>query len=104
MGEFLREFARSGESLDGYIISVVNSFDPMLPASAKANDADMRYFLGRTEKDMKRIRDEMLSLTMADLPEYADLMDRFGREGRVCIVGHDGVLKNLEGFEIVDIR
>ena len=104
VGEFLREFARSGEPLDGYIISVVNSFDPMLPASAKANDADMRYFLGRTEKDMKRIRDEMLSLTMADLPEYADLMDRFGREGRVCIVGHDGVLKNLEGFEIVDIR
>ena len=45
-----------------------------------------------------------MTLKRKDLLEYADMMDRFARESRVCIVGHDGILKDLNGFENLELR
>ena len=102
-GDFLREFAKSSENLDRYIISALNELNPLLSPKNKGALADARMLTGYTREESERIRKEVLNTTPEQLAECAELFDRFAEEGSVCIVSHEEALHQCSGLEIDDL-
>ena len=102
-GDFLRAFASSGENLDKYIISALNELNPLLSPRDKGSLADARMLTGYTREESERIRREVLNTTPGELAACGDWLDRFAREGSVCVVGYKGALEQCGGLEISEL-
>ncbi|MFT7587243.1 MAG: Zn-dependent M16 (insulinase) family peptidase, partial [Cellvibrionaceae bacterium] len=66
---------------------VIGSMDGYQLPDAKGHTALMRYLHGTTDDYRQRIRDEVLSTTLADLHSFADVLDEIGKNGRIVVVG-----------------
>ena len=100
---FLRGFAREGGNLDQYIISALNEMNPLLSPRDKGAMADGRYMNRITREERDRLRRQVLYATPDDLVRCAGWLEEFSREGAVCVVGNEDVLKNCKGLEISDL-
>ena len=100
---FLREFAKSGENLDKYIISALNELNPLLSPRDKGALADARILTGYTREESERIRKEVLNTTPEQLAACGEWLERFSAEGDVCVVAHADALKQCKGLEISDL-
>ena len=100
---FLRGFAERGEELDPYIISALNELNPLLSPREKGALADGRYMTGYSREQAERVRREILCATPEDLVRCAGWIEPFSAEGAVCVVAHEGALKDCEGLEISDL-
>ena len=100
---FLREFAGSGENLDGYIISALNELNPLLSPRDKGALADTRMMTGYTREESERIRKEVLNTTPEQLAACGAWLDRFAAEGSVCVTAHADALKQCRALEISDL-
>ena len=103
ISDYLREFARSGEKLDKYIISALNELNPLLSPRDKGAQADARYLIGITREDTERIRQEVLHATMEELLACGEWLDEFARTGAVCVVAHEDALKECEGLILSEL-
>ena len=101
--DFLREFARSEEALDKYVISSLNELNPLLSPREKGALADIRRLNGITREESERIRREILNARSADLAACGTWLEQFSKEGAVCVVAHEDALKECEGLEISDL-
>ncbi len=87
MADFLTEFASQGTPLDDIIIGAVNSANPLLdPADMCAREA-MRYLCGMSDEDVAKTRREILQTTNEELLKLADILRKYGEEGKFCAVG-----------------
>ena len=100
---YLREFVRSGENLDKYIISALNELNPLLSPRDKGALADARILAGYTRETFEKIRQEILNTTPQDLLDCGEILDRFAKEGSICVVAHEDALKACEGLAIRDL-
>jgi hypothetical protein len=100
---FLREFAKTGENLDRYIISALNELNPLLSPRDKGALADARMLNSYTREESERIRKEVLCTTPEQLVSCVEWLDRFASEGNVCVVANEEALQQCEGLEILDL-
>ena len=101
---FLRDFAQQqGADLDQYIISALNSLNPLLSPRDKGSLADGRWMNGYTREEAERIRREILYAKPEDLIRCGQWLDAFARDGAVCVVAHEDALNACEGLEIRDL-
>ncbi len=96
--DFLEEFARSGESLDKYIISTVAAGDPLKTPREEGAAAEALYLSGLTYDERRKTREEMLKTTPDDLLALVPALRHMAKEGTVSVVG--GI--PVEGLEIID--
>jgi Zn-dependent M16 (insulinase) family peptidase len=52
-----------------------------------------RYLIGDTEESRQRIREEVLSTTIADLRSFADAMAAVAADGRVVVLGSEQAIE-----------
>ena len=100
---FLRDFAEQGEDLDQYIISALNSLNPLLSPRDKGSLADGRWMNGYTREEAERIRRQILYAKPEDLVRCGQWLDAFAQEGAVCVVAHQDALNACAGLEIKDL-
>ena len=100
---FLKDFAESGEHLDGYIISALNELNPLLSPREKGALADARMLTGYTREESERIRKEVLNTTPAQLAACGEWLNRFAAEGNVCVTANREALKQCPGLQIRDL-
>ena len=99
----MRDFVRSGEKTDKYIISALNELNPLLSPKDKGALADARALTGYTREESERIRREVLNTTPELLAECGEWLDRFAREGSICVTAHLEALRRCEGLAICDL-
>ena len=103
LAAFLREFAAGAEGLDKFIISALNDVNPLLSPRDKGTLADMRWLNGYTREDAEKLRLEILHTKMDDVLACAEWLDRFAKEGSVCVVAHGGALDACPDLEVTDL-
>ena len=83
MGDFLRDIEITQKEIEAVTVPAVKEFDEYY------NDSDYGATLKYSEKtaeDIKRTRDEMLSVTPEDLKVYADMVDAMVAQGHIFAV------------------
>jgi len=102
-GDFLRDFAKSGEDITNFIIGAVGDASPLTTPKLKGTLATMRYLRGIEYGDECRIRRELLDTGKTELLKIANIIDKISRTDAYCIVGGRdklsacvGLLKLLE--------
>lgn len=95
LSEALKDFINSDESIEKYIIATLSALEPLLSPAALGGRGDEDYFEGYTYEDTYKLRQEILHTTKEELKKWYDLLDDFANKGETCIVGHEGVLKEV---------
>ena len=92
-GTALREFVKSGQSLDGYKISLSGDCSTLSPW-AKSFLAFTRHVNGITVADLQRWRNEMLHATSDDMLRCADILDEALPNATRCVIGEESLVKS----------
>lgn len=100
---YLREFAQSGENLDGYIISALNELNPLLSPRDRGALADTRNMTGYSREEFERIRREVLHTTPEQLTDCGTWLDAFAKEGSVCVTAYADALKQCEELAVTEL-
>lgn len=100
-GDCLREYCKNKGEIDKFIISTVAGTEPLIPPQTRGFLADMDYFRGYSFEDLKAQRKQMLETNYDKLLRSADIIDRFAKEGNLCITGPE---QKLSEFGNLDIR
>ena len=95
---FLRAFSQSGADLTKYILGAVNVLDRPKSFSDRFSLALSRYFAGVTAEMLQQERQEMLSLTAADLQAYAKWMAETHRDESRCTFGSAALTSEAADF------
>ena len=102
--EFVREFVASGERIDKFVISTIADTEPLMSPRDEGARADVQWFAGKTEADLRRERAEILATDGAKLLAWCQALEYMAANGAVCVVAHDEALKacEAEGIEIAE--
>ena len=103
LGESLREFVRSGEPVDKYVISSVNDLEPLIGPREMAAATNINWLHGVTREDLMQMRSEMLNTNGEALLRLAELLDKFAAEGATFIVGSEAQLSAAGELERMDM-
>ena len=97
-GAASREFVKSGQSLDGYKVSLSND-ESNMSVMVKALLAFVDHLDGVSCADRQRWRSEMLHANTDDLLWFADILDRALPNATCCAIGEDSLVK---GFGLLE--
>lgn len=100
VADFLRNFDIPKRDLDKFIIGVVSQLDYPKTPEAIGSTADDDYLSGFLQSDRQQIRDEVLSTTVADIREYATMIDALMKNNHICVFGNEDKVK--EAAELFD--
>ena len=100
MGDFLRAFRHSGESLDKYIISTIASTEPLRKPARQGQAADALYFEGTAREDLARQRQQLLSASFDDLLSWCGMLEAMASGAAVCVAGHEDALTACAGEDL----
>lgn len=103
ISDFIREFCRCEEDLDGFIISAVAGTDPLCTPEALGVAADEFYFSGVTDADRIETRRQMLSVDKDLLAAWCSAMEKMAEEGAVCVVGNDTALCECDHLTVYEL-
>lgn len=103
LSDYVKEFCESDEDLDKLIIAEIGSTEPLRTPEEQGAEADENWFCGITDEEQIRIRKEMLSTDRNKLLEQCKVLDKLASDGAVCVVGHEGALKECEGLEVFEL-
>ena len=102
-GDFIRDFAEGGESLDNYIISSIAGMDGLLTSAKKGFRQELSYIRGSSYDDLYEIRQQMLGLKMDELSELSDLFDQVGHDASICVVGNKEALELDDSWKVYNL-
>jgi presequence protease len=92
-GNYLRSLNLTEEQMTQYIISTIADMDQPLTPSLGGQQALSNYFNKRTSEDHQKIREEILSTTLADIKGYSDMIDKVIQNGVICAYGNADRMK-----------
>ena len=107
VAKFLKNFSADDKEMTNYIIGTIGSMDSLKGPYAKGILGDNMYFSGTTNKDMQKIRDEVLETKASDIRELSTLLDVVIKQNLHCVVGGETKIndnKNLFDKIIVPIQ
>ncbi|MBU3158400.1 insulinase family protein [Clostridium frigoris] len=105
--KFLKNFSADDKEMTNYIIGTIGSMDYLKGPYVKGILGDNMYFSGTTQKDIQKIRDEVLETSASDIRELAGLLDAVIKQNLHCVVGSETKInnnKNLFDKIIVPIK
>lgn len=85
--EFLREFAKSAESIDNFIIGAIGDSEPLVTPKVLGALVLAAHLRGDTYEKRALQRKEILNTSAGDLIKVADMLDRLVSDSGVCIIG-----------------
>lgn len=91
--DFLRNTELSPTELTRNIIGTIGEIDSYRLPDAKGFISMQRYLIGDTDDARQRMREEILSTTIADLRNFADAMTDVAARGRVVVLGSEEAIE-----------
>lgn len=96
VGDYLRQLDISQRELEKYIIGSISSRDVPLTARLMINVGDSMFFSGLTQDVVQSERDQILSTTVDDLKNHADMIDAAMAENCFCVIGNEEAIHKSE--------
>lgn len=93
-GDYLRNFIADEEKMAEYINRALFIVDYPSEPMYKGIDSNAMYITGKTQKDIQRYRDEILSTTAEDIRGYADMIDEILKQNNMCVIGEETKIKS----------
>ncbi|KAJ4716340.1 presequence protease 1, chloroplastic/mitochondrial-like [Melia azedarach] len=91
-GHFLRELEMDDDTLTKAIIGTIGDVDAYQLPDAKGYSSLLRHLLGITEEERQKRREEILSTSLKDFKEFADVMEAIKDKGvAVAVASPDDV-------------
>lgn len=90
---FAASFKADPFTMTKYIIGTISNLDSPLTPSSKGELSDERYFAHVAEKDVQRIREEVLATKPADIQKFAELLKAVTDQNHVCVFGSESKIK-----------
>lgn len=84
--DFLRTLDLTSDELSKGIIGTIGDIDAYQLPDAKGRTAFMRHILGVTDEERQQRRDEVLSTTLKDFHQFADVLAAVRDKGQVVAV------------------
>ncbi|CAN1773318.1 Presequence protease 1, chloroplastic/mitochondrial [Linum perenne] len=89
-GDFLRELDLDNDALTKAIIGTIGDVDSYQLPDAKGYSSLMRYLRGSTEEERQLRRAEILSTSLKDFKQFADVIDAVKHKGVSVVVASAG--------------
>ncbi len=99
--DFIREFVKSGERIDKFVISTIAETEPLMSPRDEGARADGEWFAGKTENDLHQQRAEILATDGEALLYWCNALEHMAETGAVAVVAHEEALKACEAEGIV---
>ncbi len=93
IGDFLEQLELSGKELEKIVIGAVGHLDPPLTPDRKGAISKTEFLTGLSRDIRQKRRDELFSVTLKDVKEFAGLFKQLRDEGRVCVLGNESKIK-----------
>ena len=91
--EYLRNIELSREELTKGIIGAIGDIDTYMLPDAKGYISLLQYLSGNNDEDRQRMRDEVLSTTVDDFRNFADVLEGVKENGLVKALGSKGAIE-----------
>ena len=93
IADYLRNFEVSDREITKYIIGTMSGIDAPKTPKNIGQAARACYFQGVTLADRQRTRDEILSATLKDVRNTAEVIDECMKQNIFCAIGNENTLK-----------
>ncbi len=90
--QFLKQLDLSQSELTKSIIGAISRIDAYQLPDAKGYTSLVRYLVGSTAEDRQKRRDEILSTTLADFKQFADVLAQVNKKSLVVVLGSPDVI------------
>ncbi|HHU77306.1 MAG TPA: insulinase family protein [Clostridiales bacterium] len=98
--EYLAAFDADEREMKKYIIGTISRLDTPLTPQMKGERSETDYFTGLTQEDIQRERDEVLSVTAADIKALSSMAADVLKYEYLCVMGSESKIKqNQELFK-----
>lgn len=98
--EFFKNLKLNERELKRYIIGTMGDFDAPVSVSNKGKLSNLYYFQEIEQKDLQKIRSEILATKVADLNNFAKVIEAVVNEDIFCVIGGEDKLEsNKEIFK-----
>jgi Zn-dependent M16 (insulinase) family peptidase len=92
--EFLRTSPDlNEEELERHIIGTIGAIDTYQLPDAKGFVSMQRYLIGDTDASRQKVRDEVLSTTVADIRRFGDALAEVAAKGRIAVIGSEQAIE-----------
>ena len=100
--DYVADFDADDRDMKKYIIGTNGSMDMPMEAVDMGARSFHAYFLGKTEADLQKVRDQVLSCTQEDIRALAPIVKAVVEAGNRCCIGNEEKIdQNKEYFDEV---
>ena len=100
--DYVADFDADDRYMKKYIIVTIGSMDMPMEAVDMGARSFHAYFLGKTEADLQKVRDQVLSCTQEDIRALAPIVKAVVEAGNRCCIGNEEKIdQNKEYFDEV---
>ena len=93
LAEYLKNVAIDEREFTKYMIGAVRKFDVPKTPPLKSYQSDLYYFIGKTQSDIQKQRDELLSADVAQVKAYCELLEKVMQQNVFCVFGSEAKIK-----------
>jgi len=90
---WIRAQSFSDREILKYIIGTIGDQDAPMTPSVTVEEALTQYISGFTQDEIQKERDDILSVTSADIIGMADLIEDVLKQNRICVVGNESTIR-----------
>lgn len=102
--DYIRSLDFDERELTKYIIGTISDADTPLSPSAAGRRSFRCYMMERSQEDIQKDRDRILSMTIQDLRDMADLLESALQQDYFCVIGNEKVIEENAGmFDTVEM-
>lgn len=94
IADYLKKLDISDRELTKYIIGTMSGIDAPKTPKNIGIAARSCYLQGITIEDRQKSRDEILSATLKDIRDTAEMIDECMKQNVICAIGNESVLRN----------
>ncbi len=99
---YLKNFNADEQEMTNFIVGTIANMDTPMSAASKGAMGDSLYICGKNQKDIQRIRDEVLATNAQDIRNCAKLLEVVLKQNYYCVVGgEEEIQKNKNLFTTV---
>jgi presequence protease len=100
--DYLKNFHCTSHEFEKYIIGTVASLDMPQTPSQKGTNGDYYHITGLDFADKQKLRDEVLSTTIEDIRQYANMIAEVMKKKQYAVFGVEANLKEHSGlFDVI---
>ncbi|MCX7709763.1 MAG: insulinase family protein [Clostridia bacterium] len=95
-GEFLKNLKLDDRAMTDYIISTIGTMDAPMSPDSKGKLSDFNYLRGKTQQDIQKERNEILSTKLEDIRNYAEMVSGIMKQDYYIVIGNENKIKENE--------